>query len=77
MIKNTDLEKEYIKGNFECLTLTEYADILKDCIKLLPKETIVHRITGDGDKNSLVAPLWSKDKKRVLNYLNKILSKNV
>ncbi len=75
VIKNTDLEKDYKNGKFECLTLTEYADILKDCLKLLPKDIVVHRITGDGDKKTLVAPLWSADKKKVLNFLNNFLSK--
>ncbi len=73
VLKNTDLEREYIKGEFECLTLEEYARILKSCMALLPEGTVVHRITGDGAKNELVAPLWSADKKRVLNYLNNFL----
>ena len=73
ILKNTDLEKEYSKGAFKCLELPEYAEILKNCIEVLPKEIVVHRITGDGAKRSLIAPLWSADKKRVLNYLNKYL----
>lgn len=73
VLKNTDLEKDYMKGKFNCLTLEEYAEILKACIKVLPKSVVVHRITGDGAKKNLVAPLWSADKKRVLNYLNNYL----
>ncbi len=73
VLKNTDLEKDYLKGDFECLSLEEYAKILKSCIEILPRGTVVHRITGDGAKKELVAPLWSADKKRVLNYLNKFL----
>ena len=76
ILKNTDLEKEWQNGKFNCLTMEEYGEILKKCIAVLPKDTVVHRITGDGDKKTLVAPLWTADKKRVLNYLNKIL-KNV
>ncbi len=76
ILKNTDLEKEWQNKNFSCLTMEEYGEILKQCINILPKDIVVHRITGDGDKKSLVAPLWTADKKRVLNYLNKIL-KNV
>ena len=70
VLKNTDLEREYLNGKFECLTLENYAEILKKCISVLPPETVVHRITGDGAKRDLVAPIWSADKKRVLNYLN-------
>ena len=71
--RGTDLEKEYLNGKFKTLTLEEYADILKNCVDVLPKDIVVHRITGDGDKKSLVAPLWSADKKTVINYLNKRL----
>ncbi len=70
VLKDTDLEKEYADGKFEVLTLEEYADILCECINVLPKNVVIHRLTGDGDKNNLVAPLWSRDKKRVLNYIN-------
>lgn len=73
VLKGTDLEKEYLAGKFTCLTMEEYGQILKDCIAQLPPETVVHRITGDGAKRDLIAPLWSADKKRVLNYLHKIL----
>lgn len=74
IIRGTDLEKDYNDGKFAVLSMEEYAEILKECISLLPKETVVHRITGDGDKKTLVAPLWSSDKKRVLNFLNKYLA---
>lgn len=73
VVQGTDLEKEYLAGKFSCLTLEEYGQILRECIALLPQTVTVHRITGDGAKRSLVAPLWSGDKKRVLNYLNKVL----
>ncbi len=71
VLKGTDLENEYLDGKFETLTLEKYTDILCKCIELLPKNVIVHRITGDGDKKLLLSPLWSADKKRVLNYINK------
>ena len=73
VLKGTDLEKEYLKGKFRCLTLEEYTAILKKCLSVLPDGMVVHRITGDGDKKKLVAPLWSGDKKKVLNYINKEL----
>ena len=73
VLKNTDLEREYREGKFRCLSLEEYAQILDACLGILPEEMVVHRITGDGAKRDLVAPMWSADKKRVLNYLNKTL----
>ncbi|MBR2280050.1 MAG: TIGR01212 family radical SAM protein [Ruminococcus sp.] len=78
IIKDTDLEKEYYNKKFEVLTLEKYTDILCKCIEILPKNVVIHRITGDGDKRTLIAPLWSGDKKRVLNYINKQLeSRNI
>ncbi|MCR5587963.1 MAG: TIGR01212 family radical SAM protein [Lachnospiraceae bacterium] len=70
VLKGTDLAKDYEMGNFQVLTLDEYVDIVVSCLKVLPPEMVIHRITGDGNKNSLIAPLWSGDKKRVLNTLN-------
>ena len=73
VLRGTDLEKEYAAGTFEVLTLEEYGEILKKCISVLPEHIVIHRITGDGAKKDLIAPLWSGDKKRVLNYLHKVL----
>jgi radical SAM protein (TIGR01212 family) len=75
VLKGTDLEKSYLKGEFSCLSLEEYGNILKECISFLPESIVVHRITGDGAKRDLIAPLWSADKKRVLNFLNNLLSR--
>lgn len=69
VLRGTALEKEYLSGGFDCLSLQKYAEILKECIALLPYDVVVHRITGDGAKKDLVAPLWSADKKKVLNFL--------
>ena len=74
VLRGTDLAKDYERGAFSCLTLEEYGTALKLCIDQLPPQTVVHRITGDGAKKDLIAPLWSGDKKRVLNYLSRILS---
>ena len=74
VLKNTDLAKEYAAGKFACLSLEEYADILKACLAVVPETLVIHRITGDGAKKDLIAPLWSGDKKRVLNYLHKVLN---
>ena len=73
VLRGTDLEKDYLAGKFDCLTLEEYARWLKQCLVQLPPDVVVHRLTGDGAKRDLVAPLWSGDKKRVLNYLRQHL----
>lgn len=73
ILKNTRLAEEYECGRVEALSLEAYAEILKDCIAVLPGEIVVHRITGDGAKKDLIAPLWSADKKKTLNFLNKYL----
>ena len=72
VLRGTDLEKDYLAGKFDCLTLEEYGNWLKTCLAQVPEQVVVHRITGDGAKKDLIAPLWSGDKKRVLNYLNKL-----
>ena len=69
VLKGTDLEKDYLAGRFSCLSLEEYGDWLCACMREVPPHVTVHRITGDGAKRNLIAPLWSADKKRVLNYL--------
>lgn len=74
VLKGTQLEKDYHKGTFRCLTMEEYASILKDCLNVVPNHVTVHRITGDGAKKELVAPLWSADKKQVLAYLRQYLA---
>ena len=73
VLRGTDLEKDYLAGRFRCLELSEYAHILKQCLDILPAETVVYRITGDGAKKDLIAPAWSADKKKVLNQLNRLL----
>ena len=73
VLEGTDLVADYRAGKFTCLSLEAYAKILKACLAVLPEHVVVHRITGDGAKRKLIAPLWSADKKRVLNYLNEYL----
>ena len=73
VLRGTDLEKDFSAGNFQCLSLEEYTRWLKLCLAEVPKGVVVHRITGDGAKRDLVAPLWSADKKKVLNYLHQHL----
>ena len=71
ILKGTQLACEYEAAPFPLPTLDSYCDLIIDCLKLLPPETVIHRITGDGPKKLLIAPLWSADKKHVLNTLNK------
>lgn len=73
VIKGTDLEKDYNAGVFNCLSMDEYVSLIEKCVEIIPKNIAIHRLTGDGDKRTLVAPLWSADKKRVINALNKVL----
>lgn len=72
ILKGTDLEKDYQNGLFCALTMEEYLDIIKSCVEIIPKNIVIHRLTGDGAKKDLIAPLWSADKKRVLNAINKL-----
>ena len=67
VLRGTDLAADYEAGRFRALSLEEYIKLLEDCIAVLPPEMTVHRLTGDGAKRDLIAPLWSGDKKRVLN----------
>ncbi len=75
VLKNTDLESAYLRGEFRVLEPDEYADILCSAIELLPAHVVVHRITGDPPKKLLVAPQWSANKKVVLAYINDIFEK--
>jgi hypothetical protein len=71
VLKNTDLAIDYENKTFEVLELKEYIDIVISCLEILPPDMVVHRVTGDGAHDLLVAPLWSLDKRRVLNTLHK------
>ena len=71
VLKETDLARDYAEGKFKCMTMEEYVDLIYDAIALLPEDMVVHRMTGDGDKKILIAPMWSADKKKVLNSLNR------
>lgn len=72
ILKNTDLADEYYRGKVKVLAFDEYLDIIKACIDIIPDNIVIHRLTGDGAKKDLIAPLWSADKKRVLNAINKL-----
>ena len=71
ILKGTELACEYEADPFPLFTLDSYCDLVVDCLKLLPPQTVVHRLTGDGPKRLLIEPQWSADKKRVLNTLSR------
>lgn len=72
VLRGTDLGALYEAGTFtDVLSLEEYVDIVIRCLELLPPEMVIHRITGDGPKKLLLAPLWSGNKKLVLNRIHK------
>ncbi len=73
ILKDTDLAKDYEQGKFEVLTLEQYTEIIKECVQIIPENVVIHRLTGDGAKKDLIAPLWSADKKTVLNTINRAL----
>lgn len=73
IIAGTDLAKDYEKGLFKTLEFDEYVELIAKCVAIIPKNIVIHRLTGDGAKKDLIAPLWSADKKRVLNTINKAL----
>ena len=70
ILKNTDLVELYRKKTFDIPDMMEYIDIIISCLEILPPGMVIHRVTGDGPKNLLLAPLWSLDKRRVLNTLH-------
>lgn len=73
ILKGTDLAKDYEQGKFEVLTLEQYTEIIKECVQIIPENVVIHRLTGDGAKKDLIAPLWSADKKTVLNTISRAL----
>ena len=74
VLEGTDLAALWRAGRVPTLSLEDYARLLGRCLAVLPPEMVIHRLTGDGAKKALLAPLWSADKKRVLNYVNRYLS---
>ena len=74
VLAGTELEKIYQAGKMDVFTLEEYKALLGELLAVLPPDVAVHRLTGDGDKRTLIAPLWSADKKHVLNELKNMYS---
>ena len=73
ILKNTDLADDYYAGRVPVMSMEAYMELLKKLLPLIPDDVIVHRLTGDGPKNLLIAPLWCGNKKKVLSELNKVL----
>jgi len=73
VLNNTDLAEDFLTGKFNTLSMEEYIDWVLDALRILPKDMVVHRITGDGPKKLLISPTWSGDKKRVMNAMNKAI----
>lgn len=77
ILRGTDMYEEYLedlrlgKNEFHIMSMEEYTELVMQAIALLPENTVVHRMTGDGPRKILVEPLWSLDKKRVLNNFAK------
>ena len=71
VLENTPLAKLYRDNKVEILGQEEYFDIVEEAIKLLPEDAVIHRFTGDGPKKILIAPEWTKNKRQVVNYINR------
>ena len=69
VLRGTDLAADWEAGCFETMSLEAYIEVLEECVRRIPREMVIHRLTGDGAKRDLLAPLWSGDKKRVLNAI--------
>lgn len=74
ILKGTEIEKDYLCGKFKALEMNEYLELIKEALERIPENIVIHRLTGDGPKSLLVAPLWTGDKKRVLNLINKLMN---
>ncbi len=72
VLKDAKLYEMYQKEPFKIFSMEEYTELLCRCIEIIPKNVVIHRMTGDGDKRLLVEPMWSGNKKVVLNYINKV-----
>ena len=71
MLSNTRYGKLYEEGKIAVLMQEEYFDIVERALALVPSDTVIHRLTGDGPKSLLLAPLWTKNKRQTVNYINR------
>ncbi len=70
VLQGTDLAADYFAGKFQVLDREEYLDLVADCLEHLDPSIVIHRVTGDGPKDLLIAPLWAARKREVLNLLH-------
>ena len=70
VLRGTDLAEDWQAGRFRTMELEEYISVLEECVRNIPREMVIHRLTGDGAKKDLLSPLWSGNKKRVLNAIH-------
>ncbi len=73
VLKDTDLADDYTNHRFRTLTFSEYLNILTECLRIIPDDIVIHRVTGDGPRDMLIAPEWSLKKRNVLNSLHKLM----
>lgn len=76
VLEGTDLADEYRNGRFPVLSREEYIRVLEACVESVPPGVVIHRLTGDGSKRELIAPLWSADKKQVLNAISRAFERD-
>ncbi len=75
IIRGTEIFRMYTEHPFHVFSLEEYCALIVKCLRILPEDMVIHRITGDGPKKLLEAPLWSADKKRVMNTMKDFIAK--
>lgn len=75
VLEGTDLAEDYRAGRFRVMTEDEYVDLLMELLAIIPENIVIHRLTGDGRKKDLIAPLWSGNKKQVLNHIQSSIMK--
>ena len=76
VLEGTDLAADFQKGRFSVLSQEEYIRVLEACVEAIPPDLVIHRLTGDGAKRELIAPLWSADKKAVLNAIRRAFERD-
>ena len=76
VLEGTDLAADWRAGRFQTMSLEAYILALEECVRRIPRGMVIHRLTGDGAKRDLLAPLWSGDKKRVLNAIHQAFARD-
>ena len=76
ILRGTEMGAQYEREPFPLLSLEEYADLIAESLRILPEDTVLHRMTGDAPGKLLIAPEWTRNKKRVLNTINRAIAKN-